>query len=332
MHSTSIVLFGTLPKLKEADAKRLAAYILRGREVLAKGPVQADGGFQINLTRAAASAKNVYGLSLAIAPASLGDHLDHMTNVPQVPINREHLEKAEKEYRLPAEKLQISDAVLKLWWSWCSPYCVSGTFIGPNGCPVPAADVTVYTAGYTGYGYSKVPQVTVTTGLDGSFTACFEWCTCPFCFFCWPCWPLWWDCWPWWWEYDILRVIEAIELQPPVPGPGPVERFATNTSLIRPDGRSLARGQGFPEARTMSLVRDAARTAVIKSKLSQARIREIFPWWWWCCDDPNIVFSASQGGNVILNENPATDTRWCLEDGSSVTLISNQQAITACPP
>src|SRR5450631_1293475 len=249
MHSRTISLIGTVPKLKAADATRLAAYVLRGTEVLAKGPVQGDGAFQVNLARAAASAESVYGLRLAIAPASLGDHLAHMTNLPQVAINREHLEKAEKEYRVPADKLAISDAVLSAKRGWCSPYCISGTLLGPNGCPVPAADVTVYTTAYTGFGYSKVPQVTVTTGPDGSFAACFEWCSCPFCFPCWPCWPFWWDCWPWWWEYDILRVIEAIEVQPPVIGPGPVEQFAASVSLIRPEGRSLARGQGFPEAR-----------------------------------------------------------------------------------
>jgi hypothetical protein len=332
MPSRMIALIGTLPNLKEADAKRLAVYVVRGNEVLAQGAVQADGSFRFNLARAMVSAKGIYGLSLAVAPAGLGDHVEHMPNVPRVLLSREHMEKAEKEYRVSVEKLQISDAVLKIWWNWCRLYCVSGTVVGPNGCPVPAADVTVYSVGYTGYGYSKVPRATVTTGVDGSFTACFEWCTCPFCLFCWPCWPFWWDCWPWWWELDILRVIDAIEQQPPIPGPGPVERFASNVSLIRPEGRALARGQGFPEARQTTLVRDASRTALIKNKLSQSKIRALFPFHWWCCDDPNIIFSASQGGNVILDENPASDTRWCLEDGSVVTLIGGEQAITACPP
>jgi len=103
-------------------------------------------------------------------------------------------------------------------------------------------------------------------------------------------------------------------------------------NLFRPQGNALVRGQGFPEAFKAGIVPDESRTALIKSKLKQASIRAIFPWWWWCCDDPNIVFSVSQGGTLLLDENPATDTRWCFEDGSSVTLTTNDQAITACSP
>jgi len=75
---------------------------------------------------------------------------------------------------------------------------------------------------------------------------------------------------------------------------------------------------------------DSARTAIIQRKLSNPAIRAIFPWWW-CCDDPNILFKVTQGPNIIVDENPATDTRWCFEDGQNVTLIANQSAITVCP-
>jgi hypothetical protein len=122
----------------------------------------------------------------------------------------------------------------------------------------------------------------------------------------------------------------VIEENPPIIGPGPVEHLGAGAALIRRDGRSLMRGQGFNFARTESFVQDPARTALIKSKLSDARIRAIFPWWWWCCDDPNILFSVTQAGNTIVNENPAFDTRWCLEDGSSVVLVGNNQTIGQC--
>src|SRR6266496_2363506 len=250
MASRTTSLSGKIPKLKDSDAKRLAAYLLRGNDVVAQAPLQGDGSFRITLPRTALASKSAYALRVAIAPAGAGDHLEHVPNVQQVPINRAELEKSEKDFVVPVERLAISDAILKIWWRWCRQYCITGVVIGPNGCPVPAADVTVYSVGYTGSGYSKVPRVTVTTGTDGTFTACFEWCVCPFCF-CWPCWPFWWDC---------------------------------------------------------------------------------FPWWWWYCDDPNIVFSVSQGGTLLLDENPATDTRWCFEDGSSVTLTTNDQAITDCSP
>jgi hypothetical protein len=91
------------------------------------------------------------------------------------------------------------------------------------------------------------------------------------------------------------------------------------------------RGQGFGLNQS-SFAPDPSLTALIKRKLENPRIRELFPWWWWCCDDPNIVFSAAQGGTIVLDENPAIDTRWCFADGSNVTLVGNSQSATLCPP
>jgi hypothetical protein len=45
----SIALAGALGKINPADAHRLAAYVVRGREVLAQGPVQDDGTFRVSL-------------------------------------------------------------------------------------------------------------------------------------------------------------------------------------------------------------------------------------------------------------------------------------------
>jgi hypothetical protein len=331
MHAKIVSLRGKVPGLKEGDAKRLAAYAVRGGKTMARVPLAADGSFRLDLSQDAALAKDAFGLNVTVAPAALGDHLHHISNAPQIAISREKIEQGEREVVVPSEALKISDAVLKIWWGWCFQYCVSGTLVNPQGCPVPGADVTVYSVGYTGYGYSKVPRATVVTDQNGQFTACFEWCTCAFCFPCWPCWPIWWECWPWWWEWDILRVIEALEQRIPPIGPGPVERSAASIPLIRPDSKALIRGEGFAAARHGVFGPDAGRTAMIKNKLTDARLRAIFPWWWWCCDDPNIIFRATQGGNVILDEDPATATRWCFEDGSNVTLIAGPNAIPACP-
>jgi hypothetical protein len=322
-------VIGSIGKVAQEDANRLAAYVVRGRNVVAQGPVQANGAFRVNLARTAVEARSAYGLNLVIGPEGGGEHLEHISGAPKIALDRAALAKAELEYRV-SEKIAISDAVLKKWWAFCGQYCVSGTLVGQNGCPVPGADVTVYSVRYTLGGYSKSARATVTTAPDGTFTACFPWCRCVFCFPCWPCWPTWWNCWPWWWEYDILHIIEAIEQQPVPVGPGPVEQ-RSNLALFKPDDRALMRGQGFPAARRAVVGPDAQRTALIRSKLANARIRALFPWWWWCCDDPNIVFSASQNGTIVLDENPATDTRWCFESGSSVTLVANAQAITACP-
>lgn len=330
MHANTITVTGKLSKLAESDAQRLAVYILLCNDVVAKALVQADGSYRLNLSRAVVSAKSAYALSLAVAPTGAGDHIEHLPKVPRLTLSRKELEKAEREYRVPSA-IEVSQDVLRIWWLWCRWYCVSGTVTGPDGCVAPGAEVTVYTVSYTGLGYSKVPRATVTTAPDGTFTACFEWCTCRFCIPCWPCWPIWWECWPWWWEYDILHVIEALEKQP-LPGPGPVETLASNAFLIRPEAHDLAIGRGFPVARAQAFAPDAQRTALIKTKLSDARLRAIFPWWWWCCDDPNIIFSVTQNGNLIVNENPAFDTRWCFEDGSSVTLVGNSETSTVCNP
>src|SRR6266496_3717195 len=129
MESRTISFYGKVPKLKENDATRLAAYVLRGREVLAKAPLQADGSFRVSVARAVVSTRSAYALNLAIAPAGAGDHLEHVPHIQQVPMNREHLEKADKEFAVPVEKLLISDAVLRIWWRWCRLYCVSGVVL-----------------------------------------------------------------------------------------------------------------------------------------------------------------------------------------------------------
>jgi hypothetical protein len=331
MTTRSIPLVGSIGKISSADAGRLSAYVVRGREVLAQAPVQSNGTFRVSLVRTAVESKSPYGLSVVVAPTGAGDHLEHVVDAPRIALDRASLVRADKDYRV-SETIAISDALLKKWWQFCYQYCVSGTLVGPNGCPAPGADVTIYTVRYTLGGYTKIPRATVTTGPDGTFMACFPWCRCVFCFPCWPCWPSWWNCWPWWWEHDILHVIEAIERQPVPIGPGPVER-ASSLALFKPEGRALMRGAGFAASRKeIALSQDPNRTALIKSKLASSKIRALFPWWWWCCDDPNIVFSASQNGNLVLDENPSTDTRWCFENNSSVTLLANNQAITACPP
>ncbi len=329
MSSKNITVTGKVMKVTAQDAGRLAVYVLRCNQILGKGLVQADGSYRLNLARAALAAKSDYGLSLALAPASAGDHIEHLPELHRIALEREHLERAD-EFKGP--NLTVSEATLRIWWLWCRWFCVTGKVVGPDGCAAPGTEVTVYSVAHTGLGYSKTPRATVVTAADGTFTACFEWCTCSVCIPCWPCWPIWWECWPWWWDFDILRVIDVIEQRPPVVGPGPVEGLASRATLIRPEARSLMRGQGFGPTEANAFTPDSQRTALIKSKFADPRIRGAFPWWWWCCDDPNIVFSATQNGTVILDENPATETRWCLEDGSSVTLVGGSATSTVCSP
>jgi len=335
MATKKVSLVGTLPKIKPDDAARLAVYIVRGSGILAQGDIAPDGGFRVDVSREAASSDSNYGLEAVIGPAGMSRHLSQVPQLIRQPLNQAELAKADTSLKLSTDKLAIGPDILNIWWRWCRLYCVSGTVIGPNGCPVPGARVTVNTVAHTSGGFSKVPRVTVSADQNGFFTACFNWCTCGVCRFCWPCWPHWWACWPWWWELDMLHILDNIEVAattiPPV-GPGPVEGLQSAIALARPNVQDLVRGQAFASAhRSNSKFQpDAARTALIQRKLADPRVRALFPWWWWCCDDPNITFTVTQGAITILDENPATETRWCFEDNSTVVLVGNSQTIAHC--
>jgi len=315
------------------DASRLAVYIVRGSEILAQGTVGSDGGFRIDVSREAAAAEGNYGLEAVVGPAGMGRHLSQVPQLIRLPVNQADLVKADTSLKLAADKLTVNPDILKIWWRWCRQYCIHGTVVDANGCPVPGARVTVNTIAHTTDGYSKVPRVTVSADQNGFFTACFNWCTCGICRFCWPCWPHWWICWPWWWELDILHILDQLDVTPvriPPVGPGPVEGLQTAIAMARPNAKDLVRGQAFAYAHQGDFKPDAARTALIQRRLADPIMRARFPWWWWCCDDPNITFTVTQGANTILDENPATETRWCFEDDSSVVLVGNSRTIAHC--
>jgi hypothetical protein len=333
MPTKKVALLGTVPNLKSEDASRLAVYVVRGNDILAQGAIADGGNFRVDVSRELASSESNYALQVVVGPAGMAQHLSQVPQLVRIPINKAELARAEKSIKLATDKIAITPEILQIWWRWCRRYCVSGTVVGPNGCPVPGAQVTVNTVSHTLGGYTEYPRVTVTADANGFFTACFNWCTCGICRFCWPCWPTWWICWPWWWELDILHIIDHLERIPiqvgPV-GPGPVERISSAISLARPSVKELVRGAGFASAHRAEFAPDPARTELIKRKLANPALRAIFPWWWWCCDDPNITFTVTQGANTILDENPATDTRWCFENDSTVVLVGNNQTVAHC--
>jgi len=45
-----------------------------------------------------------------------------------------HMEKTEKEFRIPTKGNTLNEVVLKLWWPWCRMNCVSGTVVDNEGC------------------------------------------------------------------------------------------------------------------------------------------------------------------------------------------------------
>ncbi len=313
---------------------------MSGDEILARAPVAPDGTFKMPVNRDAVAGRAGAQIQAVVAPAAMGNRLDSSRNLQRVTLDADLLKRSERELVVPTDKIDLSDDVLRLWWLWCRNYCLTGVVVGSDGCPVPGAQVTASSVLHAAGGsFTVTPQATVTADGTGHFTVCFNWCTS-----CWgwPCWPVWWFCWPWWWEWDILHILQQVEARVPQigpVGPGPVERQKIALApqriglpLKQPDSAHLMIGQGFSEARRAGerLVPDPARTEIIRKKFSDPRVRAIFPWWWWCCENPNVIFTVSQGPNVIVDEHPATDTRWCLAEGSNVTLVGNSQTITAC--
>ena len=331
----SITISGVLPKLSADDARRIGVFLMRGKEVIAQSPVDDKGAFHIPVFRQTLEMKSAYPLQAVIGPLAMGKNFDTSKKLPTIAVDASKIDAIKKELVLSTTGLDLSEEILRPWWVWCRNYCVSGIVTGANGCPVPGAQVTVSSVLHAANnGFSVTPRQTVTADASGHFTACFEWCS--FCYG-WPCWPVWWDCWPWWWEWDILHVLQEVEArlaaQPkPLPTPGPVIAQRISIPLKQPAAAELMIGQGFTNLANVKvrIAPDAARTALIKSKLANPQIRALFPWSWWCCENPNIIFTVTQGATSIVNENPATDTRWCFPAAGNVTLVGDKETITSC--
>jgi hypothetical protein len=269
---------GVVSGLSETDAVRLVVVALCANVVLATAQLRPNGSYLLNVPRADADAESAYALQLAVLPSTAAAHPDQVANAPRVTIQRNALE---GRHPVNAPPLALNPALVDGWSIFWREWCVSGTVVGPDGCPAPAAVVTVYTVTWNSGGYSKYSQASVTTGPDGAFTLCFPWWERLFP--CWPCEPFWWLCWPWWWEPDILHVIDALETR--------ASSGSHAVVLFRPEGRALIRGQGF--ANSIGAIRpDPPRTALIARKFADPALRELFPWWWWCCDNPNIIFAS----------------------------------------
>ncbi|HEX7643392.1 MAG TPA: carboxypeptidase-like regulatory domain-containing protein [Burkholderiaceae bacterium] len=333
----TVTVSGVLPKLKPEDARRIGVFLVRGKEVLAHSALDDKGTFRIPVYRQTLEMKSAYPVEAVVGPLAMGKNFDSARKLPIMAVDASKID-ARKELVLSAANLDLSDEILRPWWIWCRNYCVSGTVVGPNGCPVPGAQVTVSSVLHAANnGFTVTPQATVTADNNGNFTACFEWCS--FCYG-WPCWPIWWDCWPWWWEWDILRVLREVEARLAVqPVAAPAHAAAISKlqprialPLKQPAAAELMIGQGFTEAARIKerIAPDPARTAQIKAKFADPRIRALFPWWWWCCENPNILFTVTQGANTIVAENPTTDTRWCFAAGNKVTLVGSKETIATC--
>jgi hypothetical protein len=323
--ATFVSVRGTLPALSAANRRRLAVFLLQGNTILSEAPVSSGGSFQIHVARDLVRESGVFAV---LGPKGM----DPQSLAGRAALPRKALSSATARdgggLVIDFAGLGISDQLIDPWWIWCHEYTVSGTLETASNCPV-GAQVTVYNVTTGVSGLVETPIVTVTTDANGNFTATFNWCS-RLCW--WPCWPVWWQCWPWWWELDILAVIENLEQRLQVQSTGAVNFPASGVAPLRqPAAPDLMTGVAFAASRTGTELRpDSARTAMVAAKLADPRIRALFPWWWWCCDNPNIVFSASQGSTIVLDEDPNLSTRWCFASGQTVSLTTNAQGVGAC--
>ncbi|HEV2884861.1 MAG TPA: hypothetical protein VGW36_08385, partial [Pyrinomonadaceae bacterium] len=100
--SGDLTIRGTLPKLKQEDAKRLAVYLVRGDEVIAQAPVDESGKFELPVDRAALSKGSEFQVEAVVGPAAMGKRLDPSMNLHRIPLDPREIEGARKEFIVPA--------------------------------------------------------------------------------------------------------------------------------------------------------------------------------------------------------------------------------------
>lgn len=213
------------------------------------------------------------------------------------------------------------------WYRWCRTFVVRGRLLCPDGYPVPGAEVCA--SDIDGFGiWSSRQQVGCdTTDEHGAFEIRFRWC-CGF-------WPYW-----WWhnrvWRSDPLlteRVGAAIEREPDLS----LARVGTQPSLDLfadvLENQPVALDQPLQELSPGQI--EGVRERLIERlpeipELRRLRIWPWYPWYpWWDCT-PDIVFEATQDGEVILEEG-FLDTRWNIDTNEWVVLTANDEAMCITP-
>jgi hypothetical protein len=224
------------------------------------------------------------------------------------------------------------------WLVWCRQYTISGYVYGPDGNPVPSANVSAFDVERFWW-WSSTQQLgsTVMTDPTGYFTITFERC-CG------------WLPWYWWelqeWRLDpilhekIQRVLQLVpDLRVSKPSPAVELSFTLAKSQPRVPGVSLARRSSVAARKltpsTLGALRDKL-TAVLPQVPEFERLC-LWPWcrWepWFDCD-ADVIFKVTQscGGleTVILDEN-VLQAREDIPTNFNVTLTTSAQACTIPP-
>ena len=146
MSDKPIPIAGEVGDISETDTARLSVVALRGNVVLATAQLRPDGSYRLNLPRAAAREESAFALQLAVLPSTAAAHPDRVADAPRVTVEPGALEGG---HPVQAPRLDLSPALIDGWAIFWREWCVSGTVTGPDGCPAPAADVTVYTVSWS---------------------------------------------------------------------------------------------------------------------------------------------------------------------------------------
>src|ERR1700736_760206 len=247
-------------------------------------------------------------LSVAVGPENVSAADLFRRNTPTVTVNP-RAAGGENVYNV--HPITISPTIWRRWFWWCRQYTISGYVYGPDGNPVPSANVSAYNVERFWW-WSSTQQVgpTAITDPTGHFSITFERC-CG------------WLPWFWWELYDW-------QLDPVL-----YEKIAGVLQLV-PDGKaakpspklelSLAQTKAQPRVPGISLAPRSAVTARELTPGALPALREklltilpavpeferlcLWPWcpWtpWYDCD-VDVIFKVTQscGGltNVILDEN-----------------------------
>ncbi len=147
-----IPIVGRVTGVSEADAARLSVVALRGGAVLASAGLRPDGAYRLNLPHHAAHADSPYALQLSVLPTTAAAHPAKVGGAPVVKLDRESVR---GPHPIEGPQLALTAAQIDAWSIFWREWCVSGAVVGPDGCPAPASDVTVYTVSWGSGGYTK---------------------------------------------------------------------------------------------------------------------------------------------------------------------------------
>jgi hypothetical protein len=237
-----------------------------------------------------------------------------------------------------ARPIVITEPIWRLWLIWCRSFTISGYVFGPDGNPVPSAEVTAYNVDWFWW-WSSASQVgTAVTDPTGHFTITFEWC-CG------------WLPWYWWelrdWRLNpvlVEKITPVLALKPQLQVSAPQVLPALGFTELNPQPRSAKAVSAQSRIVATPIELNPTTLPALREKLlaSLPAVPEFerfclwpwCPWWPWLDCDPNIIFKVTQscGGlsNVILQE-----TVWQARDdvptSLDVTLTANADACTLPP-